>query len=43
MEVYFSPDDQAEARIVALIQSAQESINFMAYAFTSNPHRGCNH
>jgi len=37
MEVYFSPDDQAEARIQALIQNAKISINFMAYAFTSNP------
>jgi phosphatidylserine/phosphatidylglycerophosphate/cardiolipin synthase-like enzyme len=37
LEVYFSPDDQAEARIEALIQNAKTSINFMAYAFTSNP------
>ncbi len=36
IEIYFSPDDKAEARIVALIQNAQESINFLAYAFTSN-------
>lgn len=36
IEVYFSPDDKAEARIEALIQNAKTSINFMAYAFTSN-------
>ena len=35
-EIYFSPDDKVAARIVALIQGAQESINFMAYVFTSN-------
>ena len=36
VEVYFSPDDDAAARIVTLIQNAQESIHFMAYVFTSN-------
>ncbi|MGA2489711.1 MAG: phospholipase D-like domain-containing protein [Anaerolineales bacterium] len=36
LEVYFSPDDKVEARIVGLVQNAQESINFMAYSFTSN-------
>jgi phosphatidylserine/phosphatidylglycerophosphate/cardiolipin synthase-like enzyme len=36
VEIYFSPDDKVEARIVELVQNAQESINFMAYNFTSN-------
>jgi phosphatidylserine/phosphatidylglycerophosphate/cardiolipin synthase-like enzyme len=35
-EIYFSPDDKVERRIVALIKNAQESINFLAYTFTSN-------
>jgi phosphatidylserine/phosphatidylglycerophosphate/cardiolipin synthase-like enzyme len=36
VEIYFSPDDKVEERILALIQNAQESINFMAYTFTAN-------
>jgi phosphatidylserine/phosphatidylglycerophosphate/cardiolipin synthase-like enzyme len=36
LEIYFSPDDGVAARLVALIQSAQESIYFLAYSFTSN-------
>jgi phosphatidylserine/phosphatidylglycerophosphate/cardiolipin synthase-like enzyme len=36
IEVYFSPDDGVESVILNLIQNAQESIDFMAYAFTSN-------
>ncbi len=36
LEIYFSPDDGVAARLVALIQNAQESIYFMAYSFTSN-------
>lgn len=36
LEIYFSPDDGIAARLVELIQSAQESIYFMAYSFTSN-------
>lgn len=36
VEVYFSPDDKVAKRILALIQGAQESINFMMYTFTSN-------
>jgi phosphatidylserine/phosphatidylglycerophosphate/cardiolipin synthase-like enzyme len=36
VEIYFSPEDKVAARIVELIQAAQESINFMAYTFTSN-------
>jgi len=35
MEIYFSPEDKAASRILALIQAAQESINFLAYEFTS--------
>jgi len=31
LEIYFSPDDGVAARLVALIQSAQESIYFLAY------------
>ncbi|HSQ27980.1 MAG TPA: phospholipase D-like domain-containing protein [Anaerolineales bacterium] len=37
IENYFSPDDQTEARLIELIQSAQESIYFLAYSFTSDP------
>ena len=36
LEIYFSPDDGVAVHLVTLIQSAQESINFMAYSFTSN-------
>jgi phosphatidylserine/phosphatidylglycerophosphate/cardiolipin synthase-like enzyme len=36
LEIYFSPDDGVEGRIVELIQSAQRSIRFMAFSFTSN-------
>ena len=36
MEIYFSPEDRPAARIVELIKGARESINFMAYTFTSN-------
>ncbi|MDO9348528.1 MAG: phospholipase D-like domain-containing protein, partial [Anaerolineales bacterium] len=36
LEIYFSPDDGVAARLVELIQSAQESIYFLAYSFTSN-------
>jgi phosphatidylserine/phosphatidylglycerophosphate/cardiolipin synthase-like enzyme len=36
IEIYFSPDDKAAARIVELIQDAQENIFFMAYNLTSN-------
>ncbi|MEZ0396236.1 MAG: phospholipase D-like domain-containing protein [Anaerolineales bacterium] len=37
VEVYFSPDDGAAARLIELIQGAQRSIHFMAYSFTSDP------
>lgn len=33
---YFSPDDGALAALVPVLQSAQESIYFLAYSFTSN-------
>jgi phosphatidylserine/phosphatidylglycerophosphate/cardiolipin synthase-like enzyme len=36
VEVYFSPDDNVAERIVTLIHNAQESIDFLAYVFTSN-------
>ncbi len=36
LEVYFSPDDGVQARIVELIQGARQRIEFMAYAFTSD-------
>ena len=36
VEIYFSPEDKAAERIMELIQDAQESINFLAYSFTSN-------
>jgi len=35
--VYFSPDDGVEDEILTLIQSARESIIFMAFSFTSDP------
>ncbi len=37
IEVYFSPDDGAQSHIVELINNAQESIYFMAFAFTADP------
>jgi phosphatidylserine/phosphatidylglycerophosphate/cardiolipin synthase-like enzyme len=36
LEILFSPDDGVAAHLVELIQSAQESIYFMAYSFTAN-------
>lgn len=36
VEVYFSPDDGVAARLVELLDGAQESIYFLAYSFTSN-------
>jgi len=36
VELYFSPQDGVADRLLALIQSAQESIYFMAYSFTAN-------
>ena len=37
VETYFSPDDGVANRIDELIASAQDSIRFMAYSFTSDP------
>lgn len=36
LEVYFSPDDGTADRLVTLIASAQESIDFLAFSFTSD-------
>ena len=36
VEVYFSPDDHVEARLVDLIRDAKESIYFLAFSFTSD-------
>jgi phosphatidylserine/phosphatidylglycerophosphate/cardiolipin synthase-like enzyme len=37
IETYFSPDDGAAERIIDAIQSAEESIQFLAFSFTSDP------
>ena len=34
--IYFSPDDGVQDAVVSLIQSAQESVRFMAFSFTSD-------
>jgi phosphatidylserine/phosphatidylglycerophosphate/cardiolipin synthase-like enzyme len=36
IETYFSPDDDIEARLIELILSAEESIDFLYYSFTSD-------
>jgi len=36
LDIYFSPDDGVLAALVPLLESAQESIYFLAYSFTSN-------
>jgi phosphatidylserine/phosphatidylglycerophosphate/cardiolipin synthase-like enzyme len=36
LEVYFSPDDGVLSHLVELVGSAQESIYFLAYSFTSD-------
>jgi phosphatidylserine/phosphatidylglycerophosphate/cardiolipin synthase-like enzyme len=36
IEVYFSPDDGVAQRLVELILSAEESVYFLAYSFTSD-------
>jgi phosphatidylserine/phosphatidylglycerophosphate/cardiolipin synthase-like enzyme len=36
LEIYFSPEDGTAARLEQLIGNAQESIDFLAYAFTSD-------
>ena len=37
VEVYFAPDDGVESVIVDLLDSAKESVDFLAFSFTSNP------
>jgi phosphatidylserine/phosphatidylglycerophosphate/cardiolipin synthase-like enzyme len=37
VEVYFSPDDGVQTRLVELLEAASESIYFMAYSFTADP------
>jgi phosphatidylserine/phosphatidylglycerophosphate/cardiolipin synthase-like enzyme len=36
LEVYFSPDDGVDQHILNLLQEAHQSINFLAYSFTSD-------
>lgn len=36
VEVYFSPDDGVTQRLVDLVSSAEESVYFLAYSFTSD-------
>ena len=36
LEVYFSPDDNVLKHILALVGGAQQSVDFMAYSFTSD-------
>ena len=36
LEVYFSPDDGVLNHLVALVNAAQHSVDFMAYSFTSD-------
>jgi phosphatidylserine/phosphatidylglycerophosphate/cardiolipin synthase-like enzyme len=36
LDIYFSPDDGVLSALVPLLESAQESIFFLAYSFTSN-------
>jgi phosphatidylserine/phosphatidylglycerophosphate/cardiolipin synthase-like enzyme len=36
VEVYFSPDDDIADRIVEVLRSAEKSIEFMVYTFTSD-------
>ena len=37
VDTYFSPDDSAASEIIDLIRSADDSIYFMAFSFTSDP------
>ncbi len=37
VETYFSPDDGTAAHLIAAIQSAEESIYFLAFSFTADP------
>jgi len=36
VEVFFSPDDGVEQRLVDLVEAAQESVYFLAFSFTSD-------
>ncbi len=36
IEIYFSPEDKVAGRILELLNGSQESINFLAYSFTSD-------
>jgi phosphatidylserine/phosphatidylglycerophosphate/cardiolipin synthase-like enzyme len=37
VETFFSPDDNAQSRIIELINGAQHSVHFMAFVFTADP------
>jgi phosphatidylserine/phosphatidylglycerophosphate/cardiolipin synthase-like enzyme len=37
VEVYFSPDDHVLRRLLSLVAAAEESIEFLAFTFTSDP------
>jgi phosphatidylserine/phosphatidylglycerophosphate/cardiolipin synthase-like enzyme len=37
IEVFFSPDDGTQSRLVELIQQAEESVYLLAFAFTADP------
>ena len=37
VEVYFSPDDHVLHRLLSLVAAAEESIEFLAFSFTSDP------
>lgn len=37
VEVYFAPEDRPEAKLVDLLDTAQNSIEFLAFSFTSDP------
>lgn len=37
VEVYFSPEGGAEERLLARLEAAQHSINFLAFSYTSQP------
>ncbi len=37
VEVYFSPDDHVLRRLISLVATAEESIEFLAFVFTSDP------
>jgi phosphatidylserine/phosphatidylglycerophosphate/cardiolipin synthase-like enzyme len=40
LEVYFTPEDDFEARLIQLVGEAQSSIYFLAFSFTSDPIAG---